>query len=157
MGFNCRGLLNEAADLAALRRLHTVSHTGLPSWWLQRHRHNVAVLTLLFLWLSIFDCNSYFGQVTILCQPSFPPMSHFCAQVRGLFCKNWWWKKFDTIWWNPSTILFYSTNNCKRIGSEIWKLRAYKDSDCTFGARVRREKKAAPGAAAFQNCWRLKG
>ena len=40
----------------------------------------------------------------------------------------------------------------------------FKDSDCTFGARVRKtvtvrlvpesEKQLAPGAVAFLNCWR---
>ena len=33
-------------------------------------------------------------------------------------------------------ILLYSAKNGKRIGSEIRKLRVFKDSDCTFGARV---------------------
>ena len=33
-------------------------------------------------------------------------------------------------------ILLYSAKNGKRIGSEIRKLRVFKYSDCTFGARV---------------------
>ena len=33
-------------------------------------------------------------------------------------------------------ILLYSAKNGKRTGSEIKKLRVFKDSDCTFGARV---------------------
>ena len=39
---------------------------------------------------------------------------------------------------NTWTTLLYSANNCKIIGSEIRTLRAFKDSDSTFGARVRK-------------------
>ena len=37
------------------------------------------------------------------------------------------------------TILLYSAKYCNRIGSdEITELQAFTDSDCTFGARVRK-------------------
>ena len=35
------------------------------------------------------------------------------------------------------TILLHSAKNCKRIGSEVRKLRVCKDGDCTLGVRVR--------------------
>ena len=38
---------------------------------------------------------------------------------------------------NAGTIGLYSAKTFKRFGSEMRKLRAFKDSDCTFGARVR--------------------
>ena len=51
-------------------------------------------------------------------------------------------------WWKHEPFYFIVPNNCKRSGSEIRKLRVFKDGDCRFGARVRKT-----GAAAFQNCW----
>ena len=45
------------------------------------------------------------------------------------------------------TILLYSAKHYQRICSEKRKAQAFKDSDCTFGARVR--KQLAPRAAAF--------
>ena len=39
------------------------------------------------------------------------------------------------------TILLYSAKDRKRIGSEIRKFRTFRDTDCTFGARVRKKKK----------------
>ena len=36
------------------------------------------------------DCiNPYGADVTVLCPLSFPRMSQLCAQIEGLFCKNW--------------------------------------------------------------------
>ena len=72
--FNCHGLLNEAAYLAALRRLHTVSHTGRPSWWLEWHRHNVAVLTVVL-------CDFQSSIVTLTAA-----MSRYCASQASRRC-----------------------------------------------------------------------
>jgi len=83
--------------------------------------------------------NPYDAYVTIPCPPSFPRMSHLCAQIRGLGCKNRKWKKYNnTKLMKTWTILLYSAKICKRIGSEIRKFRAFEDGDCTFRARVRR-------------------
>ena len=42
-----------------------------------------------------FVFNPYSAYVTMLRPPSFLPMSHLRAQIRGLFCKNRQWKKYN--------------------------------------------------------------
>ena len=55
-------------------------------------------------------------------------MSHLCAQIRGLYCKA------------ESSLFWEERNHSTKMLQENWfkkrKLRAFKDSDCTFSARV---------------------
>ena len=77
--------------------------------------------------IVIFEKESY---STIL-------MSPLCAQIMGLFCKTGHERGTTTLKsLTTGTILLCSAKNCKRTGSEIRKLWAFKDNDCTFGARV---------------------
>ena len=53
------------------------------------------------------------------------------------------------------TILLYSVDNCKQTGSEITMLQPFKDSVCTFGARVR--KTAGVGSCYIPELLAMKG
>lgn len=62
-------------------------------------------------WLSLFCWllghskmfNPYSANVTMLCPPNFPPVSHLCTQIRGLFCEKWERKIYNSLWnwWKP--------------------------------------------------------
>ena len=80
----------------------------------------------------------YGAYVTILCPPSFPPMSHLCAQIRDYYVRIGNDRSTTTKPLKTWTILLHSAKSCKRTGSQIRKLRAFKDSNYTFGARVRK-------------------
>ena len=61
------------------------------------HDHNQRSAEPIFmtpLQPAEFVFNPYSAYVTMLHLPSFLPMSHLCAQIRGLFCKNRQWKKY---------------------------------------------------------------
>ena len=85
-------------------------------------------------------------------------MSLLCPQIRGLFCKKRQRKKYNNTYIFENLNLFtlfcepFARNWFRKLG----QVRAFKDSDCTIGARVRKEKKRkkhVPGAAAFQKWW----
>jgi len=69
-------------------------------------------------------------------------MSSLYSQIRGLYSKtdgSLFWEEGKAIFCTRHfTLLENKIKSSKRTGSEIKKLRAFKDSDCTFGARVRK-------------------
>ena len=68
------------------------------------------------------------------------------TETDNLVQRHWNWQlgattQKLTTW----TIWPHSAKNCKRTGSEIKKLWAFKDGDCTFGARVSKTAGARSG------------
>ena len=88
--------------------------------------------------------NPHGAAVTILGPQSFPPMSHSCAQIRGLY-----YKTEGSLFWEEGKAIFCTRHEesfdwiLQKLAKELVqvrnkKLRAFEYSDCTFGARVRK-------------------
>jgi len=86
--------------------------------------------------------NLYSAYVTILCPPSFPPMSDLCAQIRGLYCKNegsLFWEEGKAIFCTQHEELFYFILQ-KTAKELVLKQGSYGHLKIVigFGARVRK-------------------
>ena len=79
------------------------------------------------------------------------PVSQYCSHHASLWCLIYVPKSgfccvrissersATTLKWSKlEPFYFILQEHCESIGSEITKLRAFRDSDCTFGARVRK-------------------
>ena len=79
------------------------------------------------------------GSDTLTLFGTYVTILHSCAQIWGLYCKTegylFWEESHIFTRHEESVYWHYSARNCKRIGSKIWKLRAFKDSNYNpFGA-----------------------